>query len=65
MEGEKKVEPVEAEKPKEERCLCYSVEPPKTSLGTPEYPWRSTYVFNVWKCQLCGRRTDEEKKIDG
>ena len=35
--------------PEEEKCACYSVEPPKR-------PWKSTFVFATYDCTLCGRR---------
>ena len=44
-EAEVEVEP-ELE---EEKCKCYSVEPPK-------HPWKSTWSFGVYDCSLCGRR---------
>ena len=40
---------VEVEPEPEEKCVCYSVEPPKR-------PWKSTYVFATYDCTLCGRR---------
>jgi len=39
----------EVESEPEEKCVCYSVEPPKR-------PWKSTYVFATYDCTLCGRR---------
>jgi len=41
-------EEVEPE-PEEEKCECYSVDPPKQ-------PWRSTFAFGTYQCKLCGRR---------
>ncbi len=35
--------------PEEGECKCYSVDPPKR-------PWRSTFVFGTYDCELCGRR---------
>ncbi len=35
--------------PEEEKCECYSVDPPKQ-------PWRSTFAFGTYQCKLCGRR---------
>ncbi len=41
---------VEAEPgPEEEKCECYSVEPPK-------HPWKTTFTFGTFDCKLCGRR---------
>ena len=50
----------ESEVVEEEKCECYSVDPPK-------YPWISTPVFGehvgVYDCRLCGRRIMKRPKI--